>query len=164
MQQRAINGTQAPSAAKKRNRTYFNKGIEIKMTKDQYYDWCDKQSNTIMGLYKENKTPSIDRINSDGHYELTNIQILEWTLNRQMGAINQKTTPLWAQNIKTGELIHAMSWKEMQKLTGVSTGNIWACIKKKRRTAGGYIFFNTDPTANLKTPCPNCGFCQFTLP
>jgi len=59
---------------------YINLGVEIRMTKDDFYAWCDTQSELIMGIYEQNETPSIDRLGGL-HYEFGNIRILSKTDN-----------------------------------------------------------------------------------
>ena len=61
---RTVNGSQPmwhhpPSAA------YLKKGIMLKLTRKEFYDWCDLNSDKILGIYKEGKKPSVDRIKSD---------------------------------------------------------------------------------------------------
>jgi predicted nucleic acid-binding Zn-ribbon protein len=66
-----------------KNASYIRKGIELRMTKDEFYQWCDLNSQAIQDLYANGKTPSIDRINSNGHYEITNLQILDDRENKR---------------------------------------------------------------------------------
>jgi hypothetical protein len=72
LQQRTVNG----SSPNPHNKSYLDKNIKLEMTKNDFYCWCDGQVDNIMLLYRQNKTPSIDRIDNNGNYSLDNIQIL----------------------------------------------------------------------------------------
>lgn len=65
-----------------KNQSYIKKGIMLNMTKEEFYNWCD----SIWEIASKMNKPSIDRINSNGHYELSNIQILEHKDNVKKGA------------------------------------------------------------------------------
>lgn len=54
-----------------KNKVYEN--IKILFTREEYKEWCWNNKVLIESL----KRPSIDRINSNKHYSLDNIQILE---------------------------------------------------------------------------------------
>jgi hypothetical protein len=56
-----------------RNKSYIKKGIELQMSKEEFYAWCDLNWEVIRTM----KKPSIDRIDSNLHYSLDNIQVLE---------------------------------------------------------------------------------------
>lgn len=64
-----------------KTRSHYKKGILLKMTKLQFYKFCDENHQKIINLYIEGKTPSLDRIDSSKHYSLNNIQILELNEN-----------------------------------------------------------------------------------
>lgn len=77
IRKRVINGK--PDS---RNASYIRRGVELRITKEEFYKWCDSNSALILEIYAQAKTPSIDRIDPTGHYELSNIQILEFGENR----------------------------------------------------------------------------------
>lgn len=56
-----------------RNQSYIRKGIMLKMTKEEFYSWCD----SVWEIASKLRKPSIDRIDNEGHYELNNIQVIE---------------------------------------------------------------------------------------
>lgn len=72
IRKRVVNGKPNP-----RNKSYIRKGIELRMSKEQFYNWCDTHKEKVLTM----KKPSIDRLDSNGHYELANIQILEHSDN-----------------------------------------------------------------------------------
>lgn len=79
LQKRTINGT----SPHPKNISYLRKGVELRLTKNEFYTWCDSQSATILAMYAANIKPSINRIDPDGHYELSNIEILSDFVNKQ---------------------------------------------------------------------------------
>jgi hypothetical protein len=64
-------------------RRYLDKGIRLEMTREEYRSWCESQADLIARMYAEAEAkgdpmlrPSIDRIDSDGHYALGNVQVI----------------------------------------------------------------------------------------
>lgn len=55
----------------------FYSHVELKITREEFSDWCHGQKDLILSLDK----PSIDRIDSNKHYELENMQIIEFKKN-----------------------------------------------------------------------------------
>lgn len=70
--------------------TYKRKGTMLLMSKDEFYIWCDQQWSIIKKIYESNGTPSIDRIDNDGHYSIDNIQILEHSDNIRKRFMEEK--------------------------------------------------------------------------
>lgn len=81
---RTINGAY-PNRKNKRIKGYFDKGIRIEMTKDEWHAFCDENEKVIMDFYAAGETPSIDRIDDKGHYSLGNIQIISRKENCRKG-------------------------------------------------------------------------------
>lgn len=79
---RTINGSQSHRIKRKNNASYLKRGIEVRMTKTEFRAFCIQNQDVITGLYAESKIPSIDRIDPSGHYEISNIRILDVSLNR----------------------------------------------------------------------------------
>jgi hypothetical protein len=52
------------------------KDVELHITRDDFRSWCDSQRHVWEQLRRFNITPSIDRINSNGHYTISNIRII----------------------------------------------------------------------------------------
>lgn len=79
---RTINGTQSKRVFRINNASYLRKGIEVRMTRDEFKRFCLENERHIMALYASGDTPSIDRIDPNGHYEIGNIRILSLSQNR----------------------------------------------------------------------------------
>jgi len=71
--QRACNGLYYKNNNK--NKCYLN--IKILFTRLEFKKWCYDNEEKIISL----KKPSIDRINSNDHYSLKNIQVIELSDN-----------------------------------------------------------------------------------
>jgi hypothetical protein len=80
LQRRTTNGTR-PNWGADREERYLRRGIRLEMTRTDYYSWCQNHREDILSLYNSNDTPSIDRINSDGHYSIDNIRVIPEPVN-----------------------------------------------------------------------------------
>lgn len=80
IQRRTVNGNNPdwdnPACAR-----YLDRGIELRMTRDEWYSWCESQAETIDQIIADGNTPSIDRIDPAGHYEPGNIQVITFSEN-----------------------------------------------------------------------------------
>jgi len=47
------------------------------MQKQEFYAWVEKNWSTAEAIFVAGGVPSVDRIDSDGHYALGNIRIIE---------------------------------------------------------------------------------------
>lgn len=54
----------------------YYKNIEIQCTRDEFAAWVKLNWATVLDLRSRGKVPSIDRKNSQGHYNLNNMQII----------------------------------------------------------------------------------------
>lgn len=61
-----------------RNPSYKN--VKLLITKKQFIEWAIPAYETWLKK-NPNRVPSIDRIKESGHYELGNLQIIEWGEN-----------------------------------------------------------------------------------
>ena len=79
---RTINGLypdyNCPKAA-----NYFANGIMVLCNKVEFELWCLSQAQHILNLINSGETPSIDRIDSTGHYSLENMRIISMTEQRK---------------------------------------------------------------------------------
>lgn len=75
---------------------YLEKGIKVLWTKEEFVAWftSEKQQNRCKAISDTKQLPSIDRINSNGHYEESNCRIIPWPLNRRLGEINGLITQM----------------------------------------------------------------------
>lgn len=93
MNRRTVNGQAANTPHNRiKNASYFRKGIMLLISREEFRNFCTDNWDTIKLLYESGKTPSIDRIDSNGHYELGNIRILDKRDNssRKLNVINSK--------------------------------------------------------------------------
>lgn len=70
---------------------YRRKGIELRMTKEEWYAFCDSEEANIRELYDSGQTPSIDRIDPSKHYQLDNVRIITFTENRRLSQTPENT-------------------------------------------------------------------------
>lgn len=92
LQRRTINGARPEWTSRNMVRDYLSKGIELRMTRNEFAYWCHGQRDKILSLISDSDSPSVDRLDSRGHYELTNMRIISWTLNRQIAASERRNS------------------------------------------------------------------------
>ena len=73
-----------------KTKLYKKNGIQIKWSKEDFIEWfiSDKNQDRYNAIIEAGETPSIDRINSKGHYEITNCRIIPNKLNMALGEVN----------------------------------------------------------------------------
>lgn len=74
----------------RRSRCYFERGTEIRMTRDEFAEWCRLNWSTVVEYRNAGIKPSIDRIDNEGHYEIANIRIISLAENCAQGGINRR--------------------------------------------------------------------------
>lgn len=62
------------------------------MSKVDFYIWCEKHRAIIEEINSSGETPSIDRINSDGNYEISNLRII--SLKENLSLTKKHTKPI----------------------------------------------------------------------
>ena len=72
LNRRTVNGY----GRKLKQSSHLRKGIRVEITKEEFYAWCESQRVLIESLNAKGLRPSLDRINSNGNYELNNIRII----------------------------------------------------------------------------------------
>lgn len=73
--------------------SYVKKGIECRIgsTRDEVITYINENfRKDIETLIDQGLSPSIDRINPDGHYEHGNLRIIEWIENTRLGVLGSK--------------------------------------------------------------------------
>lgn len=70
--------------------SYFRKGIRVEFNYPEFKAWCESQRDVILNLYTLNDKPSIDRIDSSGHYAFGNIRILSHSENCRGGSASRR--------------------------------------------------------------------------
>lgn len=88
LNRRTVNG-KYPDRKNPKNAPYFAKGIRLEMSRSEFKSFCETHKATIRDLYKQGKTPSLDRIDSQGHYSIDNIQIISLSENVRKSNVNK---------------------------------------------------------------------------
>jgi hypothetical protein len=121
---------------------YLKKGIELRMTKQEYYVWCDRNASRILGIYKRGGTPTVDRTRK--HYSIDSIRVSEFSANSIAGAVKGALTtkktlskPVIAINCSTGKSRRFSSAADARRF-GFDQANILKCLRGKARTHKGY--------------------------
>lgn len=112
---RTINGTAVRLRGKSFS-DYILKGTELRMGRKEFYSWCETQWPTIEGFYLRNETPSLDRIDPKGHYEITNLRVISLKENVARGL-----TSRWAP-----DAVH-------KKVSGHTSMEVKRFIQNKRK-------------------------------
>lgn len=73
---------------------YKKKGILVVWSFEEFKSFWISNSDKIQKIKNAGFVPSVDRINSDGNYELTNCRIIPNHLNTALGNINNLQTQL----------------------------------------------------------------------
>lgn len=73
-----------------KTKLYKKNNVQIKWTKDDFIRWFTSENNQkrYAAIIEAGETPSIDRINSKGHYEESNCRIIPNKLNMALGEVN----------------------------------------------------------------------------
>jgi len=135
---RTINGKHP--GREKKIQSYFKKGILLQITKEQFWQWCEDNRNTILSYYRLNQTPSIDRIDSNGHYSIENIRIKSYDENRRAGILNASHSlkkKVFGINIKDGSKIQFESLAKAEQY-GFSRSKISRVALGKGRSHKGF--------------------------
>lgn len=86
LNQRCVNGRYAYSDAVLRSPqmiSYHKKNIRIEITKSELEKFWRDNEQIVKDILSSGQTPTIDRINDNGHYSLDNMQILSRKANIQ---------------------------------------------------------------------------------
>lgn len=76
LNRRTVNGKKPAYSNESTRRFYLSKGIELRMSRAEFYSWIEEQREYLAGIYASGDYPSIDRVDSSGHYEISNIRIM----------------------------------------------------------------------------------------
>lgn len=88
LNERTINGSR-PNWKNPGLARYLKKGIELRMTRDEFIDKIQESREVYEALIKAGEKPSIDRIDSTKHYQVDNIQIISHRENARRGAVSK---------------------------------------------------------------------------
>ena len=122
-----------------RNAAYKRMETKLLISKEEFNSWVDANWEAFASLYSEGKIPSIDRIDKAGHYEATNMAVID--LKENMAKDRRK--PVIATPVDGGEEIefasakdaHAMS-RDDASLPNFNNKNISSAIKRSGTRLG----------------------------
>lgn len=79
---RTVNGAK-PYWSSLSHRYYLEHGVRLDMSKAKFYAWVLAHWAEAEAILKNGGIPSVDRVDSSGHYAISNIRIIENRLNHQ---------------------------------------------------------------------------------
>ena len=132
---------------KQKAHLYLNKEL---LNKEDFYTWIKSNQNFVelFEKYKESNfdrklAPTVDRINPNIGYVLNNMQILTHSENSSRSSKDRKNIPIIQYTLEGNELNRFKSLTEAiekNNLPKNGQGNIYHCLKKRIKTAYGYIW------------------------
>ena len=87
---RTVNGCNIQIDNRSANR-YRSNGVKLKMSKEEYYSWCNKRKSKILKMHHAGKRPSIDRIDDNGDYAIDNLRIISFKKKLRVRFKKRKT-------------------------------------------------------------------------
>jgi len=67
---------------------YLEKGIKIIWSFEEFSEWFEGNWELFHRIKEAGEIPSIDRIDSNGHYEVSNCRMIPNTVNSALGEVN----------------------------------------------------------------------------
>ena len=121
-------------------------------TKEELMDWCLNQNEFMLlydnwknSEYKKELIPSVNRINNEISYTLSNLEIMSWKEHNDMsyedkkkGLIDIKQRPVMGTHIHTGEVVNFHSISQAARSLELGDSNISHCCMGKHKHIGGY--------------------------
>ena len=110
-------------------------------------EWCSRLYNINYGT--RNKR-SAEKLKGRKQSEETIKKISEKMTGRKQSEehikkrIEKTSKPIYSINKESGLIMYWESIREAERCTGISNGNICECLKGKRKSAGGHIWFYAD--------------------
>lgn len=132
---RTVNGT-TPLWNDVNHQRYLNKGILNKLSRAEFEAFCDQNEGVILALWQEGETPTVDRIDSNGHYELENIRILSKRHNSFLAQERKQKAVIMTYPDGTEKLFPSMM--EASRQTGVRQGNITHLCDGRAKCVNGF--------------------------
>lgn len=123
----------------KQNKNYLKKGIRVEMTQKEFFAWCDTKKDIIEAIIKQGEIPSLDRIDDNDHYSVSNLRIISNRENiEQMLKLRRK--PIYGfLKWDTTKTINFESSQAAQK-NGFYGSNILQRLKNPWLTYKGYYW------------------------
>lgn len=119
---------------------YVRRGIRLEFSKSQFSQWVDSNWHIAQRLIDGGETPSIDRIDSNGHYAFGNIRIIARSENLRLGsAINaEKSAKALYAIASNGERLWFKSQAAFARFCGDKPPNVCHALKNPHYTVRGY--------------------------
>lgn len=119
---------------------YLNLGVELRLTREQWQSFCNQNRQLIESILLDGKIPSIDRVDSSGHYEIGNIRIIDkWTNSLSGGMTNQKRNgkPVVMKD-RSGVVVKKYPSRSSVAKDGYKPALVWQSIQRRVRHGGYY--------------------------
>lgn len=129
LNQRCVNGAHFNDTPK--NASYKRKNMLLEISKEEFCAWVDENWETFEKIYKEGKTPSIDRKDNSIGYIASNMQVIDLKENMSKDRIKA----IIGVSIFTGEVKKYKSAKHAE-IDGFDRKNISQAIKRKGNHKG----------------------------
>lgn len=140
LNERTVNG-KYPNWNKPTNVTYYlGKGIRLELSKEELYKWIDDNWPVFLSIMESGEKPSIDRIDSDKNYELSNIQVIPLRKNSKKAGLKtgkDRSIPIIGTCVYSGKEIRFRSAYEAS-LNGFIQSGIWKALNGVMGSHKGY--------------------------
>lgn len=117
---------------------YGGRGIECRITEEEIKELM------IRDGYWDMKDPTIDRVDNDGHYELSNCRFIERIENIKRQEITKKELSILQYDLQDNFIREWDSATKASKKLKISRTNIVNVLKKRRNSAGNFIWVYND--------------------
>jgi hypothetical protein len=121
-------------------RSYFENGIKIEISRDEFNEWCDENKDIIVRIFKNGDLPSVDRIDSDLGYTKNNMRVITFVENALDGLVKarlKKMRKVVGVNKETGDVVEFDNLRDGNSF-GFNHSHIAACARGKRLSHKGY--------------------------
>lgn len=125
-------------------KSYLNKGIKVLMSRTEFFCWHKTQSKTIMDLVYQGKTPSLNRKDHTGHYEISNIEIQDLLINGLEAKDRRRATLIKSVTVvtPTGLKMSFSSIVDAARHFGLNPSSLRGVHNGSRRSLHGYKISN----------------------
>jgi len=118
--------------------------IDWVLTQPEYDDLYD---SWVASGYVKSKIPSIDRLEDDKPYSITNIRLTTWEVNQEEaykgiknGTIQNHHKVVTQRKLDGTKVATYVSISEAARQTGIHNTSISSCLSGRYKTAGGYLW------------------------
>ncbi len=135
---------------------------EPSYTKDELSDWITGQDvfHTLFKEWEKSgydrwKKPSVDRIDNEIGYTMSNIQLMTWKENNDKGVEDLLIKTVYCYTLDGSRLTKYKSTMAAERATGVLAKNIGLVCNGRAQSAGGMIWrYEDKPSLNIDTVSP----------